>query len=186
MKLNIPVNIPNVITVLRILVTPLFIILVQRDAYLAALLVFSFAGISDGLDGFLARYLNQRTRLGATLDPIADKILLMSAYILLALKGILPSWLTVIAISRDLLIIIGMAILTFTRVKVEINPSLISKFTTAAQLGAVFLTLLDPHPVQAFTFRSWVYWVTAVTTVVSGLHYVYIGLGILQNALESE
>lgn len=186
MKLNIPVNIPNIITVLRILITPLFIILIQRDLYLPALVVFTAAGISDGLDGFLARYFNQRTRLGATLDPIADKILLMSAYIILALKGIMPNWLTVIAISRDLLIIIGIAILTFTRIKVEINPTLISKFTTAAQLGAVFLTLLDPQPALAFTFRSWVYWVTAVTTVASGLHYVYIGLGILQNSMGGE
>jgi len=186
LKLNIPVNLPNIITVLRILITPLFIILVQRDLYLAALCVFTLAAVSDGLDGFLARYLNQRTRLGATLDPIADKILLMTAYIFLTVKGIMPSWFTVITISRDVLILMGMAVLTFMRIKVEINPTLISKFTTAAQLVAVFLTLLDPQPVLAFSFRSWVYWVTAVTTIVSGLHYVYLGLGILHDELGSE
>ena len=183
---NLPVNIPNIITVLRILITPLFIILVQRDLFLPALIVFTLAGISDGLDGFLARYFNQRTRLGATLDPIADKIMLMSAYIYLALKGVMPNWLTVITISRDVLIIVGMAVLTFTRVKVEINPTLISKFTTVAQISAVFLTLWDPQAAAPFTFRSWVYWVTAVATVVSGLHYVYIGLGILQDAMGAD
>jgi cardiolipin synthase len=186
LKFNIPVNIPNIITVLRILITPLFIILIQRHLYLPALVVFTAAGISDALDGFLARYFNQRTRLGATLDPIADKILLMSAYIILAFQEIIPNWLTVIAISRDLLILIGIAVLTFTRVKVDINPTLISKATTAAQLGAVFLTLWDPQPAPAYSFRSWFYWITAVTTVASGLHYVYKGLGILQNALGSE
>ncbi|MBT8352055.1 MAG: CDP-alcohol phosphatidyltransferase family protein, partial [Deltaproteobacteria bacterium] len=86
-------NIPNILTLLRILLTPLFVIFLLKHLYSFALIVFTLAGISDGLDGFIARYLNQRTTLGAYLDPIADKLLVTAAYVSLAILNIIPPWL---------------------------------------------------------------------------------------------
>ena len=120
------INIPNILTLIRILLTPLFVIFLLKNLYSSALIVFTIAGISDGLDGFIARYFNQRTTLGAYLDPIADKILLTAAYASLAILNIIPPWLTVIVISRDVLIAIGMFIFTMTNIRVEIKPSIVS------------------------------------------------------------
>lgn len=176
------INIPNILTLIRILLTPLFVIFLLKNLYSSALIVFAIAGITDGLDGFIARYFNQRTILGAYLDPIADKLLLTAAYVSLAILNIIPPWLTVIVISRDVMIAIGIFILAMTNIRVEIKPSIVSKCTTVAQLLTVFLTLLQTEiqGVSAITYS--LYWLTAVLTIMSGLHYVYKGLNILQNA----
>ncbi|MEA1899712.1 MAG: CDP-alcohol phosphatidyltransferase family protein, partial [Thermodesulfobacteriota bacterium] len=100
------INIPNILTVIRILLTPLFVIFLLRNLFSFALLVFTIAAISDALDGLFARYFNQHTALGAYLDPIADKLLLTSAFVSLAILKIVPGWLTVIVISRDILILL--------------------------------------------------------------------------------
>jgi len=176
------INIPNILTLLRILLTPLFVIFLLKHLYFFAMIVFTLAAISDGLDGFIARYLNQRTTLGAYLDPIADKLLLTAAYSSLAILNIIPPWLAVVVISRDVLIAIGMFIFAMTNIRVEIKPSIVSKFTTAAQLLTIFLTLLQTE-IQAVSSISYsLFWVTAVLTIMSGLHYVYKGLNIVQNA----
>jgi cardiolipin synthase len=174
------ISIPNILTLARILLTPLFVILLIKHMLWMALLVFALAGISDALDGFIARYFNQRTVLGAYLDPVADKLLLISAYVCLAVLDIIPSWLTVIVISRDVIIVLGIAILALTEKKYEVKPSIISKFTTAAQLVTVFLTLLAPYWIALATLRIGLYWMTAVLTTLSGLHYIYIGMQRLQ------
>ena len=176
------INIPNSLTLLRILLTPLFVIFLLKHLYSSALIVFTIAGISDGLDGFIARYFNQRTTLGAYLDPIADKLLLTAAYVSLAVLNIIPPWLTVIVISRDVLIAIGMFIFAMTNIKVEIKPSIVSKCTTSAQLLTVFLTLLQTEIQGVSVITYSLYWLTAVLTIMSGLHYVYKGLNIYQNA----
>ncbi|OGP63163.1 MAG: hypothetical protein A2V65_06715 [Deltaproteobacteria bacterium RBG_13_49_15] len=169
------------ITVLRILLTPLFVILLLKEMPAAALLVFTAAGISDGLDGFIARYANQRTALGAYLDPLADKFLLTSAYVSLAVLKIIPSWLSVIVISRDVLILIGIAIFSINEVPVNIKPSIASKFTTVFQLATVFLSLLNPSlPLEPYVRLSLI-WITAGLTIASGLHYIFLGLTLLQN-----
>ena len=177
-----PINIPNILTLIRILLTPLFVILLLKNLYSSALIVFTIAGITDGLDGFIARYFNQRTTLGAYLDPIADKLLLTAAYVSLAILDIIPPWLTVIVISRDVLIAIGMFIFTMTNIRVEIKPSIVSKCTTVAQLLTVFLTLLQTEIQGVSVLTYSLYWLTAMLTIMSGLHYVYKGLNILQNA----
>ncbi len=176
------INIPNILTLLRILLTPLFVIFLLKHLYFFALIVFTLAGISDGLDGFIARYFNQRTTLGAYLDPIADKILLTAAYASLAILNIIPPWLTVIVISRDVLIAIGMFIFTMTNIRVEIKPSIVSKCTTAAQLLTVFLALLQMQMAGISAIIYSLCLLTAVLTIMSGLHYTYIGLNILQKA----
>jgi len=176
------INIPNILTVIRILLTPLFVIFLLRDMFSFALLVFSIAAISDGLDGLLAKYFNQYTVLGAYLDPIADKLLLVSAFVSLAVLEIIPPWLTVIVISRDILIITGISIFAITDIHIEMKPSFVSKCTTVAQLFTIFLTLLDPKISGAHIIKLSLFWITAGLTITSGLHYIYFGLNILQNA----
>ncbi len=175
-------NIPNILSIVRILLTPLFVICLLRGLFIHALLVFVTAGITDALDGLFARYFNQRTVLGAYLDPIADKILLMSAFVSLAVLRVIPPWLAVIVISRDIIIVMGYAVFEITdmRHRVKVKPSLASKWTTLVQLLTVFLALLDPNIAGMFILKQVVYWLTAGLTISSGLHYVYIGMKVFQ------
>ncbi len=173
-------NLPNTITVTRILLVPLFVIYLQKHLFLLALIVFVIAGLSDGLDGFLARYLDQRTALGAHLDPIADKLLLATGFITLSVLKLIPDWLAVIVISRDVLILTGLAICIMVHIKIEINPTIVSKFTTVCQLFTIFLVLLNQVLSTPLTpiYFSVLYAVTAGLTIISGLYYVYIGLNL--------
>lgn len=146
-----------------------------------ALLVFTIAAISDGLDGLLARYFNQHSALGAYLDPIADKLLLASAFVSLAVLKIIPAWLTIIVLSRDILIVTGIAVFTLMRIPFEIKPSLVSKWTTVFQSLTIFLILLDPKISGIYIFKSSMIWITAGLTTTSGFHYVYFALNALQS-----
>ena len=180
-----PINIPNILTVARILMTPLFVILLIKNLFILALVIFTLAGISDGLDGFIARYFNQRTVMGAYLDPIADKFLLSASFITLAILKIIPAWLTVIVISRDILILVGIAIFAIADIKVNMKPSIVSKMTTAVQLGTVFIVLLGFHFPPATAAEQAALWATAVLTIFSGLHYMLAGISFLQAGLEN-
>ncbi len=177
---NSPISIPNILTLVRILLTPLFVILLLRDMFPLALLVFVFACISDGLDGLIARCLNQRTVLGAYLDPTADKLLLISAFIALAILGVIPPWMGVVVITRDIIILLGIAIFTLTEKKYEIHPTLLSKCTTTAQFIMVIFVLFDPLRTKLPAVLPPLLWTTAILTILSGLHYIYIGMNILQ------
>jgi cardiolipin synthase len=179
-RLTSSISVPNILTLLRILLTPLFVILLLRDLYPMALLVFAAASLSDGLDGLIARLLNQRTVLGAYLDPAADKLMLASAFVALAVLGALPAWLTVLVIARDVIILLGLAILTLTQKPYEVSPTLMSKCTTTAQIVTVLVTLYDPTRVKLAMLHPVLLWSTAVFTIISGLHYIYLGMGILQ------
>ena len=179
---NRAINVPNILTLIRLLLTPLFIILLIRDQLAGAMLVFVLAGISDGLDGLIARCFDQRTVIGAYLDPVADKVLLASAYVCLAILGIIPAWLTVVVLSRDILIVIGIAIFTLTQKPYRVQPSLISKCTTAVQLAMVFVSLLIPDYPRVQALLQPLMWLTVVITTISGLQYVFIGMNILQQA----
>jgi len=176
-------NVPNILSIIRILLTPLFVICLLRGIFTSALFVFTVAGITDALDGLYARWFNQKTVLGAYLDPIADKLLLMSAFITMAALKIVPPWLTVIVISRDIVIVMGYAVFEITdmRSKIEVKPSIISKLTTFAQVLTVFFVLLDPDISKALAIKIFLYWFTAMVTITSGLHYIYIGMNIFQN-----
>ncbi|MEA3416649.1 MAG: CDP-alcohol phosphatidyltransferase family protein [Thermodesulfobacteriota bacterium] len=176
------INIPNILTVIRILLIPLFIIFLLKGMLHFALLVFTIAAISDALDGLFARYLDQRTLLGAYLDPLADKLLLSSAFIILAVIKIVPGWLTVIVISRDVLILLGVAIFALANINIEIRPRMISKCTTVFQMLTIFLLLLNPKIPGADMIKWILYWFTAGITILSGLHYTYIGMNLIQNA----
>lgn len=176
----LPINLPNVITVTRILLIPLFVIFLLREMFGFALVVFTISSISDGLDGLIARYFDQRTEFGAYLDPVADKLLMTTSYVSLAVLTIVPSWLAVIVISRDLLIAIGFALFALTGKQVAVAPSVLGKCTTAAQFLTIILILLHLRFPQVLALIAALYWITAALTVTSGFQYLYIGLNVLQ------
>jgi cardiolipin synthase len=139
-------NLPNLLTLLRIGAIPLFLILLTDERYTEALLVFVVAGATDSLDGALARLTNSRTAFGAYIDPLADKLLLVSSFIILAFLGFVPRWLAILVISRDVIILIGFAVLYFiTGRSIAVRPTLIGKASTFFQLLIVTLTLIALH-----------------------------------------
>jgi cardiolipin synthase len=155
----------------------------MEGSYLKALIVFSLSGFTDGMDGFLARILKQQTKLGAYLDPIADKALLTSSFLTLAIMGILPGWLTVIVISRDCIILVGIAILTIMSISFEIQPVFISKVTTMLQLLTVLVVLTLKGLARGIDY-NWVYmlyWLTALFTILSGLVYLVRGIQLINH-----
>ncbi len=166
-------TVPNQITLLRLGFLPFFLILISYEHYRWALLVQVLAGLSDGIDGLLARSLNQRSSLGAFLDPIADKLLLSSSFIILAFKQKLAWWLTILVLSRDILILIVAAVIILIAGYRPLPPSVLGKFTTAFQIILVFAVVLAAaYPVAGLAMlnRFLIYVVTALT-VISGFHY---------------
>lgn len=175
-------NIPNLLSLTRIILVPVFVIFLIQDKYYNALIVFVIAGLTDALDGTMARLLNAQTKLGSYLDPIADKLLLATSFIFLAILGIIPSWLTVIVISRDFMILLGIAILTLMSITFEIRPALIGKITTTLQIGTVFLVLVYKALTNNLSYNyilNFFFWLTAATTVASGLVYIIRGIKIV-------
>ncbi|PKN34577.1 MAG: CDP-diacylglycerol--glycerol-3-phosphate 3-phosphatidyltransferase [Deltaproteobacteria bacterium HGW-Deltaproteobacteria-19] len=171
-------NIPNSLTLLRIILVPAIVILLMQGSFKVAILVFLISGLTDVLDGYLARVLHQQTVLGSYLDPIADKALMISCYVTLAVKKILPGWLSVVVISRDCIILIGVAVLTIMSVSHKIQPAPIGKLTTAVQILTVFVFLVSRAVPGAIaeSFMEGLVWVTAFFTVVSGFYYIMIGV----------
>lgn len=172
-------NIPNLLTIGRILLVPLLVIFLVEGRQNEALLVFILAGVTDGLDGFLARVLGQKTEFGAFIDPLADKLLLITSYTTLAILGLLPKWLAVVVVSRDLIIWVGVGILMVHEREFKIKPSLVSKLTTLFQLITVVFHLGQGYLVSLIGLSSYLNYTTASLTVISGVHYISRGLKIL-------
>src|ERR1700727_2770193 len=135
-------TVPNQLTFLRLAFLPLFIIAIKYDNYAVAMAIFVIAGFSDMLDGFLARSLNQRSPIGAYLDPIADKLLLSSSYIVLALKGKIGWWLAILVLGRDVLILVACAVILLAAGYRLFPPSFWGKATTLFEILLVILALL--------------------------------------------
>ena len=168
-------TVPNQITFLRLGFLPLFLILMSYERYKWALLVLVVAGLSDGIDGLLARSLNQRSALGAYLDPIADKLLLSSSFVILAFKHELAWWLTILVLSRDILILIVAAVILLVSGYRPFPPSMLGKLTTAGQIIFVFaLVFAAAYPSDRLTTLNHflIYAVTAIT-LASGFHYSF-------------
>lgn len=172
-------SIPNFITLIRIILIPWFAILLINGSINQALWVFAGAAVTDGLDGMIARWFSQKTILGAYLDPIADKLLLSTAYISLAVLKVIPVWLTVIVISRDVIILVGVSILFLNQVKFEIKPSTYSKLTTTFQLLLVLMVLSSGYIHYSPWLKQGLIYSTLVFTLFSGFHYIHSGLKIL-------
>lgn len=169
-------HIPNLLCVFRIfLVLPLLMLLLEGE-YLWAFVVFAVAGATDGLDGFLARRFNWRSPLGAILDPIADKFLMVSSFLVLAATGLVPVWLALLVIGRDLLIVTGVVSYRILVGPVTADASIVSKLNTATQLAFVLLVLA--HAGLGTPKELWVTFIGAIvmaTTLISGLDYVRVG-----------
>lgn len=179
-------NIPNLLSVFRILLIPVLVIFLIDGRQLHALMVFVTAAVTDALDGFIARVFKQKTRIGAYLDPIADKLLISTSYIMLAILNVMPKWLAVIVISRDAIIMVGIGLLLLNDRPIEIRPIIDSKITTFFQLLTVcfylgYQTLTDFHFLLPSLVLS-----TAAITIFSGFHYIVIGFTILGKASNSD
>lgn len=172
-------TIPNILTLGRIVLTPLLVWLLLDGKLKQALVVFFVAGMTDGLDGLIARVFHQKSKLGAYLDPLADKLLLVSSFILLGHLNLVPDWLVVIAVSRDIIIVLGLMTLMFHQINVEIHPSFLSKITTLLQLLTIFLVMSTPYMLLPDWVYSILFAATAIVSVGSGVQYMLIGFSLL-------
>jgi len=168
-------NWPNRLTVLRIILVPVFILTVFYGRLNIALAVFVIAMLTDALDGYLARVRGEKTQLGAIIDPIADKMLINSAFICFSLVSGLPGYLKmpvyvpIVVISRDVIILLGAVIIYLLAGKIEIKPTLIGKVTAFSQMLTIVSLLVR------FVHSSWIWNITVALTVISGLDYIRIG-----------
>ena len=176
-------NLPNALTIVRILTIPGFLILLTSGRPGAALMLFVAGGITDALDGAIARLTDSKTEFGAVLDPLADKLLLLSSFCVLAFMDRVPSWLTVLVIIRDVILLAGyFTLFVVSGERIEVRPSAIGKATTFFQLASVTVVLIgfkwpDAAPPALCTT---LFVVTGVATAVSGLQYMVRGLTWLQ------
>lgn len=185
------INIANGLTAVRLLMVPLVADLLISGRFRLALAVFTACGATDLLDGLLARRLRQRTIVGFYLDPIADKLLMATSFVVLAYVGVVPTWLTILVISRDVFIVVGSILILLIMGTSGIRPTFLSKLNTAAQIVTVlYFLLVRAFPVTAAgifghaeaSIMQAVVVLCAATTALSGLQYMYTGMRTLSNA----
>jgi len=173
---NNVINLPNKITIIRILLVPFFIAFILYRKWEIALVIFIVAAVSDMLDGYIARVTKHKTELGKILDPLADKLLILSAVICLSVvgdKNKLPLYVPIIVISRDAIIVMGAFLIYFVKGSLKIKPTILGKMTTFFQMITVVAIL------SGFGFSPYL-WKTAVLfTFLSGVNYILIGTKIL-------
>jgi cardiolipin synthase len=166
-------TLPNAITLVRLCAVPLAVWLMVNQRFQSAFWLFVAAGVSDALDGYLARRLATPSRLGAILDPVADKALLVSVYVTLGLMNRLPDWLVILVVFRDLMIVGGVLVLYMLGRAPAMSPLLVSKANTVAQIVLAALTLgLAGFGIQAPVLLELAVLVVAATTLVSGAAYL--------------
>ncbi len=167
---------PNQLTLLRLCIIPFLVLAILDHHYRTAFALFVLAGITDGLDGLLARWLQQRTVLGQYLDPVADKLLLSTLFLVLHHEGLISRRVTVLVFARDLGILMVAAILYASIGMKDFRPSLFGKANTLAQIVALLSVLLCEFyaPPLIVLVRYWSLVATVVFTVVSGFHYAWI------------
>jgi cardiolipin synthase len=141
-----------------------------------AFVLFLIAGLSDALDGFIARLFKQKTRLGAFLDPLADKLLLTTSYVTLACLHVFPPWLAVLVVSRDVTILGGIGILLFNKKTIEFNPTIVSKITTCIQLMTIVYYLGQDYLKKMLFIEPYLITLTALFTLLSWIQYIVIGI----------
>ncbi|MFM6281335.1 MAG: CDP-alcohol phosphatidyltransferase family protein, partial [Dolichospermum sp.] len=139
--------IPNIITLMRLILVPVIIVTIGQGNWILAFVCFSLAGVSDAVDGTIARRYSMQTELGAYLDPIADKALLVSIFVMLSIVGLVPSWVAIMVVSRDVMIVGGILLAWLLGSPLPISPNLISKLNTLIQISFAGLVLA----MQAFS-----------------------------------
>lgn len=169
-------NIPNTLTITRIVIIPVFITSIIYKRYDYSLYLFIFAALTDIFDGLFARLKNQKTALGTFLDPLADKFLLVTSFIILSIYGWTPKWLTITVISRDIIIIIGWFLLYLISGRSIVEPSILGKVAILMQSILIAYVLIHINLPLLPDLPSLLLWITAGITILSGLHYIYRGL----------
>jgi cardiolipin synthase len=178
------ITLPNLLTVFRMVLIPIFVSLVFYQRFLWALAVFVIAGLTDGLDGLLARRFDQQSQLGTILDPIADKLMLVTAFIVLSMRSVfhtplpkhlpIPFWVTVAVISRDVFIIVGAAAINIMTGFRGFRPSWLGKFNTTVQIFAIALIMFAASfPFGSGYYLPTLYIVVFTLALLSGIHYVF-------------
>jgi cardiolipin synthase len=166
-------TIPNLITIFRLILVPIVIVTIMQGRWSAAFILFVVAGVSDAVDGFIAKRFDMRSEFGAYIDPLADKALLVSIYVTLAIVGVLPSWLSIVVVSRDLMIVAAVLLSWVMARPVKIRPLMVSKLNTAAQIGFAALVLAaKAFGVEAVPFGDVAMIAVAGLTVASAGAYL--------------
>jgi cardiolipin synthase (CMP-forming) len=168
-------NLPNALTMLRIVLVPFFLVFLVYGYYKYALATFVVAGVTDALDGTLARLMEKKTELGAILDPLADKLLAVAAFVSLTWLGKIPLWLTLAVIFRDVVIVSGSAVIYVLGYDLKIRPLLMGKVTTGLQLALVVAALVGLYIGHDFALKDYLVWLTLAFTVATGARYIVIG-----------
>ena len=178
------ITVPNLLTVFRMVLIPVFVTMLFYQRFIVALGVFVCAGLTDGLDGLLARRFDQRSQLGTVLDPIADKLMMVTAFIVLSMRGIFPQpvpshlpvpfWVTITVISRDVFIIVGAAAINIMTGFRGFRPSWLGKINTTVQIVAIAAIMFAASvPYYTGYYLPTVYATVFTFAVLSGLHYVF-------------
>jgi cardiolipin synthase len=169
-------NLPNTLTMVRIVLIPLFVTCVIYLRYDYAFAIFIIAALTDLFDGLVARMKSQKTALGNFLDPLADKFLLVTSFILFSFYGLVPTWLTITIISRDMIVVTGWIIVYLVTHSAKVEPTFTGKAAITFQLVLICYILLDINVSGVPDIYKYLIWCTAVFTIISGLHYIYRGL----------
>ncbi len=173
-------SLANYISLFRIVIIPAFVILLLKHHPYLPLLLFSLAIVTDGLDGMAARIQKQKTKLGSILDPLADKLLLTSAYITLAILKLVPLWVVIIIFGRDLILISGWLIIYFSTGMSTVIPTILGKAAAVLQMTVVFLVLLSSSGYLAegkwLVVKPFILSVMILFTVISGMEYCLRGI----------
>jgi cardiolipin synthase (CMP-forming) len=172
-----PLTLPNFLTMLRMAMVPFFVIAVNEHDFRLALWTFVIAGLTDSLDGYLARSLQMRSRIGAYLDPIADKILITCAYVALTVPQgqsvVIPLWLTILALFRDFLIMVVALVLYLVEGLRHFPPSILGKLTTTMQVVTITVVLLANLAVVPGWLPTTCFYSSFILVIVSGFNYIY-------------
>ncbi len=175
-------NLPNAITIIRILLIPLFLYKIIQGEMIFATAVYLTAAITDGLDGFIARFWNLQTKLGTFLDPMADKLLITTSFLTLSVLKIIPLWLALAVISRDFIIVGGSLLVYLMKDELTIRPQPIGKVTTFFQFSYILMVLIQSAYDITFVSNLYVPMImfTGFLTIISGLVYIFDGLKALE------
>ena len=168
-------NLPNVLSLFRLCLTAFFILAITYQRYTLALILFVAQAISDLLDGFFARMMHKKTDLGAWLDPIADKVMLVSSYLILGFQEIIPFWVVGIVLLRDVVLMLGFLVLHLLSYRMVPSPTLLGKATTLFQMVTILYLLWS----TTREFQGYFFYTTGALTLFSGFQYVLLGFSTL-------
>jgi cardiolipin synthase (CMP-forming) len=178
------ITVPNLLTVFRMVLIPVFVSLLFYQRFLLALGIFVLAGVTDGLDGLLARRFDQKSQLGTILDPIADKLMLVTSFVVLSMRSVFPQplpshlpvpfWVTVAVISRDVFILVGAAAINIVTGFRGFRPSMLGKINTTVQIVAITAIIFAASfPYATGYYLPTIYATVFTFAVLSGAHYVF-------------